>query len=133
MILDKKYQTGVLWQDLQHKEWMFLLNQLKVAKRNHKEDHLFNQTVSFLVMYVIHHFGIEEEYMKKYEYPEEKFHIEEHRLCILRLKDFREKHHDFSQEAIDKLIESMSDWIYSHIMENDQKLGAFILKKEQPN
>ena len=133
MILDVKYETGLLWQDIQHQEWIGQLNELKAAKANHKGADAFNQAIAFNVMYANYHFGIEEAYMKKYDYPEHKFHAEEHRLCILRLKDFREKYRDYSDEAGIWIVESMTEWVYSHIMENDKKLGAFIIEREQPS
>ena len=132
MDLDIQYQTGLLWQDTQHKEWVSLLSQLKEAAKDGRDRQLFYQAVSFLVMYVTHHFSLEEEYMKQYLYPEERFHKEEHRLYLLRLKDFREKHREYSEDACSKIVESMTNWLYSHILENDKKLGEFILKKEQP-
>jgi len=128
--LDLQFQTGLLWQDSQHKEWIWFLNELTKTQKSKQGQELFNQAVSFLVMYVHHHFGIEEEYMRRYAYPEEKFHGEEHRLYLLRLKDFRGKHREYSDEAVLKMVESMTEWLYSHIMENDKKLGKFILKKE---
>ncbi len=72
----------------------------------------------------------EEAYMKQYQYPEERFHREEHRIYILRLKDFREKHREYAADVCTEIIENMTDWVYSHIMENDKKLGEFILAKE---
>ena len=131
--LDIQYQTGLLWQDTQHKEWVSLLTQLKEAAKNRQDQQLFYQAISFVVMYVNHHFFLEGEYMERYLYPEERFHKEEHRIYILRLKDFREKHREYSEDACSKIIENMTDWIYSHIMENDKKLGEFILTKEQPH
>ena len=131
MKLDVEYKTGVLWQDCQHREWISLLNKLETAKTNELNERLFDQAVSTLVMYVNQHFALEEEYMRQYAYPEERFHAEEHRLCILRLKDFREKHRTYSHEGFLKIMETMTEWMNSHILENDQKLGAFILKKEQ--
>jgi len=133
MALDVQFKTGLLWQDTQHKEWIKLLDKLKGAKKKKQDHQLFASTISFLVMYANHHIGIENEYMKRYEYPERNFHMEEHRLFILRLKDFREKYRNFSDEATLKIIESMTEWVYSHILENDQKLGEFIIKKEQPH
>ncbi len=133
MNLNIQYQTGLLWQDIQHREWVSLLDQLEEAQKIGQDQQLFHEAVSFLVMYVNHHFFLEQEYMKRYLYPEERFHNEEHRIYLLRLKDFREKHREYSEEACLKIIQSMTDWIYSHIVENDKKLGEFILKKEQPH
>ena len=133
MDLDIQYQTGLLWQDCQHKEWISLLDQLKEAANNVQDQQLFLEAISFLAMYVNHHFSLEEAYMKQYQYPEERFHREEHRIYILRLKDFREKHREYSTDGCTKIIENMTNWVYSHIMENDKKLGEFILRKEQPH
>jgi hemerythrin-like metal-binding protein len=133
MDLDIQYQTGLLWQDCQHKEWISLLDQMKEAANNVQDQQLFLEAISFLAMYVNHHFSLEEAYMKQYQYPEERFHREEHRIYILRLKDFREKHREYSTDGCIKIIENMTNWVYSHIMENDKKLGEFILRKEQPH
>lgn len=132
MDLDTRYQTGLLWQDCQHREWISLLGKLKEAPNDGQDQPLFYEAVSFLAMYVNHHFSVEEEYMKLYQYPEERFHREEHRIYILRLKDFREKHREYATDVCAKIVENMTDWVYSHIMENDKKLGEFILTKEQP-
>jgi hemerythrin-like metal-binding protein len=129
--LDIRYQTGLLWQDCQHREWISLLGQLEEAQKDRQDQQLFHQAVSFLVMYVNHHFSLEEEYMRQYLYPEERFHREEHRIYLVRLKDFREKHREYSEDACSKIVESMTNWLYSHILENDKKLGEFILTKEQ--
>ncbi len=131
--LDIQYQTGLLWQDSQHRQWILLLDQLKEAAKKGHDQHLFYQAVSFLVMYVNHHFSLEEEYMGRYLYPEERFHREEHRLYLIRLKDFRERHREYTEDACSIIVESMTDWLYSHILENDKKLGEFILTKEQPH
>lgn len=133
MDLDIQYQTGLLWQDCQHREWISLLGKLEEAQKDRQDQQLFYEAVSFLVMYVNHHFSVEEAYMKQYLYPEERFHREEHRIYILRLKDFREKNREYAIDACTKIVENMTDWVYSHIMENDKKLGEFILTKEQPN
>ena len=133
MDLDIQYQTGLLWQDCQHREWISLLGKLEEAQKDRQDQQLFYEAVSFLVMYVNHHFSVEEAYMKQYQYPEERFHREEHRIYILRFKDFREKNREYAIDACTKIVENMTDWVYSHIMENDKKLGEFILTKEQPN
>ncbi|MFH2091258.1 MAG: hemerythrin family protein [Pseudomonadota bacterium] len=131
MSIDFDYQTGLLWQDTQHEEWINSYIELKKAMEDKQDQALFEKLISFLVMYVNHHFNLEQEYMTHYDYPEKKFHMEDHRLYILRLKDFREKYRGYSETAALKIIEEMTNWIYSHILENDKKLGYFILEKER--
>lgn len=132
-VLDIKYRTGLLWQDCQHEDWISLLARLKKARSGEKDQKLFHQILSFLVMYVSSHFSLEKKYMEQYDYPERRFHLEEHRLFTLKLKDFRQKYTGLEEDGIIRLIDSISEWVYSHIQENDKKLGAFILKKEQPD
>lgn len=131
MTLSIDYHTGLLWQDTQHEEWIACYEKLEQAIHEKQDHTMFEEMISFLVMYVNHHFSLENEYMIKYDYPDKRFHMEEHRLYVLRLKDFYKKHRDYSKEASLKLIEEMTNWVYSHIMENDKKLGQFILEKER--
>jgi hemerythrin-like metal-binding protein len=131
MSLRLDYQTGLLWQDTQHSEWIDFFRKLEQAAKEDQDHLIFDQMISFLAMYVNHHFDLEKQYMEKYDYPEKKFHLEEHRLYILQLKDFRKKHRGYSKEAVLKIIDTMTNWIYSHILGNDKKLGQFILKTER--
>ncbi len=128
--LGKKYHTGVVWQDCQHEEWLELMVRLRKIDSGQRDSKLFHQIYSFLVMYAASHFNLEKAYMETYDYPEKRFHLEEHRLYILRLKDFREKYQDYGDKTISNMIESMNEWFLSHIMENDKKLGQFILDYE---
>lgn len=129
MDLDIRYRTGVIWQDRQHGDWINLLSRLKGENGQLPDKGLFEESVSFLVMYVNFHFRLEEEYMRVYKYPEIRFHSEEHRIYTLRLKDFREKNREYSMAGLEKIIQGMTEWIYSHITENDLKLGNFILQQ----
>ena len=131
MSIDIDYETGLLWQDTQHQEWIAFYDELKKAIQDKQDHQIFDKMISFLVMYVNHHFGLEQEYMNKYQYPENKFHTEEHRLYIMHLKDFHGKYREYSEDACLKMVEKMTNWIYSHILENDKKLGTFILEKER--
>lgn len=131
MELDKKYKTYVLWQDAQHSQLIGLLDDLSKDNEHGADPKLFTYTTAFLVMYVTHHFNLEEEYMATYEYPEMDYHITEHHKYIAMIKEFRKDHTQFSQEGATILEESILAWIMNHIMVNDQKLGAFIRNKEK--
>ncbi len=131
MTLDKKYFTGVVWQDFQHKELMDLFLKLKKARENKKDKDAFRFTIAFLSMYVNHHFKLEEEYMDIYYYPDRQAHQKEHKKYIKTLKDFRSAHTEYSEEAMDKLLAEINHWILDHILGNDKKLGDHILEAEK--
>ena len=130
MTLDKKYSTGVVWQDFQHKELMELLVKLRKARADKQDKDGFRFAMAFLAMYVNHHFKLEEEYMDIYLYPGKESHKKEHKGFIKTLKEFREKHQDYTEEAIDELMKKINQWILNHIFGDDKKLGSYILAAE---
>lgn len=130
MPLDKKYHTGVIWQDFQHKELVNHLIKLKQAKENKADKEAFRFAVAFLAMYVHHHFKLEEEYMDLYGYPEKQAHGKKHKAFIKTLKAFRSKYPDYSEDAVDELIKEINEWILNHIFKDDKRLGAYILESE---
>ncbi len=130
MKLDKKFQTGVDWQDFQHKQLIDLFEKVKKARENKKDANAFRYSVAFLVMYVHNHFSLEEAYMKKYDYPDKEYHMKQHKAYRQSMTEFRSSHQDYTEQAMDELIEKVYDWILNHILENDIKLGEFLLKHE---
>ncbi len=131
MALEKKYNTGVVWQDFQHKELMELFFKVKEAKVKNKGADVFKYAVAFLAMYVNHHFRLEEEYMDIYFYKDTESHKKEHKELIKKLKVFRKQYKDYDDKAIDTLLVTLNNWILNHILGDDKKLGDYILSCEQ--
>jgi hemerythrin-like metal-binding protein len=131
MALDVKYETGVVWQDFQHKQLIDLFEQIKKAKDNQKDENLYRYTVAFLATYVNHHFKLEEKYMEEYKYPGREKHAAEHAGFVKELQAFRKDNYEYSQEGADELLTRMGEWILDHILGNDITLGAFILSHEK--
>ena len=86
MSLEQKYKTGVLWQDIQHQQLIDLLESFSEAETAGQDKYTY--TLAFLVMYVNHHFGLEEAYMEAYAYPGLAAHKVEHAAYIQQLKEF---------------------------------------------
>lgn len=131
MALGKKYNTGVVWQDFQHKQLMDLFFKVKEAKAKKAGDDVFKYSLSFLAMYVNHHFKLEEEYMDIYYYPDTDLHKKEHKDLIKKIKSFRKNYTEHDEQSINKLLITLNDWILNHILENDKKLGEYIISCEQ--
>ena len=131
MTLDSKYETGVVWQDYQHKQLIDLFEKVKEAKTNQKDQNLYRYTIAFLAMYVNHHFKLEEQYMEAYGYPEKKKHKEEHKAFIKDLKEFRVENYEYSVEGAENLLMRMGEWIFDHILGDDKSLGEYILETEK--
>ena len=112
---------------------LYLFEQIKQAKTEKKDKNLYLFTIAFLAMYVNHHFKLEEQYMKKYKFPDADDHIKEHRNFIKELKVFRSEKNEYSEDASEELLTRIGEWILSHIMDVDQELGKFILDVEKNN
>ena len=131
MALGQKYYTGVVWQDFQHRQLMDLFFKVKEAKAKKQGDEVFKYSLAFLAMYVNHHFKLEEEYMDIYYYPDIELHKKEHKDLTKKIKAFRKSHTEYDDQAIDKLLVTLNNWILNHSLENDKKLGEYIVSCEQ--
>jgi len=126
MALGKKYNTGVVWQDFQHSQLLDLFFKVKEAKAQKTGGDVFRYSLAFLAMYVNHHFKLEEEYMDVYYYPDADSHKKEHKSLVQKIKAFRKKYTEYDDQAIDMLLVTLNNWILSHILEDDKKLGEYI-------
>jgi hemerythrin len=131
MGLDKKFETGILWQDTQHRQLIDLMEKLSDSNAREADPKMFTYTTAFLAMYVTHHFNLEEQYMSAYGYPDLEYHLKEHHKYITMVKEFRRDHTTFSVEGAMFLEKNILKWILDHIMVNDQKLGEFIRLEEK--
>ncbi len=64
---DKKFNTGIVWIDKQHKKLLEKINILvnAVIKREYRKE--IESTIQFLEVYTKTHFSTEEKFMKKYK------------------------------------------------------------------
>lgn len=131
MVVADKYKTGLIWQDFQHGQLFELFENLQKAKEQKMDKNLYQYSIAFLSMYVNHHFKLEEQYMRAYNYAEAGEHIKEHKRFIKEIKAFREAHQTYSDAAAEQLIAKLRDWISTHIIEVDMTLGKYILEYEK--
>ena len=131
--LQDKYITGVLWQDFQHGQLIDLFEKIKLAREQKKDKNLYRYAIAFLAMYVNHHFKLEEQYMKKYAYPDAGDHIREHKEFVKELKAFRDEKIRLSDKNAEELLTRIEEWILSHILDVDKHLAEYILDHEKEN
>lgn len=123
--------VGVAVIDNQHKELFTKVNQLLDACNQGKGKESIGEIIKFLGEYVVEHFSYEEEYMKKFNYPQFANHKENHAQFI---KDFLELKNKFETDGAQSYIVIMVNrvvvnWLISHIRNVDKSLGAFLKVK----
>ncbi|MCX7793602.1 MAG: bacteriohemerythrin [Thermodesulfovibrionales bacterium] len=123
--------TGVNEIDAQHKELLKRLNMLREACREGRGKEIIDELILFLEDYIKIHFGLEERYMKQYNYPGIEFHIAQHRDLEKRFKELKA---DFEKNGL-RLVatletnELLGQWWLNHISRTDKELGRYLRDK----
>lgn len=134
IVWDKNLETGIAWQDDQHKELFMKINSLLHAIRTGKGREEVGRTVEFLADYVVFHFRDEEMHMEKTGYPGYAAHKKEHR-------EFADVVFELRKEIVFKLAAKIPvplvpvqrllvNWVVNHIAKVDKELGEFLSTRE---
>lgn len=125
--------VGVEELDNQHKELFRQINELIDACHKGKGPEAVGEVLTFLDSYVRLHFGTEENYMRKYDFPGFEEHRLQHQEFMANLSEVRRR---FTQEGPGVHIvvitnRILAGWLNTHIRRSDKVLGEHIraLKK----
>ncbi len=131
----KELVTGVDEIDSQHKElFMKINNLLSAGEQNHAKEKV-KETIRYLEGYVKTHFGTEEKYMTRYNYPDYTSHKTEHERFIKNFKELIGKFEGFDYKISAEIIvmsdteKLLGDWWTNHITKTDKALGNFLKKR----
>jgi hemerythrin-like metal-binding protein len=131
---NEKLLTGVTEIDSQHK---ILVDAINDANSRLMEDHdikLIEQITKDLLSYAIFHFETEEDLMLQYDYDgesaeEAQLHQKQHREFSTQVLAVRDGLRDGKEISREDLLAFLNGWLISHIMNTDQRLGAFLKQK----
>ena len=123
--------VGVSIIDDQHRELFGQVNQLLEACNQSKGHEAVGKIIDFLGQYVVNHFGTEEEFMQKYNYPDYSVHKAHHTAFI---KSFTELKAKFESEGPGPHIVIMTNrvvvgWLNGHIRNVGKLLGNYLKAK----
>ncbi len=124
------YSVDVEKFDEQHKNMVEILNDLHGAMKEGKSKEKLEDILQRLEDYTSYHFGDEEKYMSKYDYPEMDEHEEQHENFVEKVKEFREKHHQGKMTVSMEMMDFLKDWLKNHIKGTDMKYSEFFQDKD---
>ena len=104
-------------------------NQLATLESVLREQETVAAVIKELVDYASYHFTAEEDYMRRWAYPEHHQHRDEHRKFIDSIQAFRQSFDKKKTRLSLDIAEFARSWWRSHILVSDKKCGAFL--KEQ--
>jgi hemerythrin-like metal-binding protein len=122
--------------DEQHKELFEKINDLVAAVKQSVCKYKIGDVIRFLEDYVDFHFGEEEEYMRRFNYPGYPAHKAQHEMFIRNFNELKKElpkleggkkpgSYDLSVETNEVVV----DWILDHIAKVDKVLGEFLKGK----
>jgi len=116
-----RYDTGIDEVDIQHRKLVGLINTLfdSISLKDRKV--ILNQTLTELVSYTIYHFKLEEELMKKRNYPHYVSHKEQHTKFVEKINKHISNLKVDDTKALLDVINFLKDWLLKHILVSDKK------------
>jgi hemerythrin len=116
-----RYDTGIDEVDIQHRKLVGLINTLfdSISLKDRKV--VLNQTLTELVNYTIYHFKLEEELMKKRNYPHYLSHKGEHTMFVENVNKHISNLKTDDTKALLDVINFLKDWLLKHILVSDKK------------
>lgn len=119
--------------DGQHKTLVKTVIRLQQALREQLDHHAVDQLFSDLINRTRIHFQTEEMLMQNYDYPQYENHKRMHDLLLQQIEDsqhtqqaFAQLHHHQAWMGKQELADFLGDWLMSHILDEDNKLGIFL-------
>jgi len=120
--------TGHKVIDKQHKQlFATLVNLIEASSQGLGKDEIYT-TLDFLSEYTVMHFKTEEDLQIEYGYPDYSLHKQSHdefKATIYNLLyTLQEK--DPEKELIDIVVQTVGDWLTTHIKGNDIEMAAYL-------
>ncbi|MBI9044727.1 MAG: hemerythrin family protein [Anaerolineaceae bacterium] len=115
--------------DQHHKKLIDMINNLHQAMKQGKGKDVLEDILKGLVEYTDFHFKTEEEYFKKFNYPESRQHIQEHNAFVKKVVDFVDTFKKGDLGLSIEISSFLSDWLKTHINGTDKKYSTFLNDK----
>ena len=114
--------------DSQHKKLLDIINELHEAMLKREPREVLLKILSEMTDYTDYHFKTEEKYFNKFNYPDKKSHIKEHKNFINHIVEFTNGYKEQRLLLSMDMINFLKDWLNNHIMEKDHEYSEFFNK-----
>jgi len=128
IVWDKSLSVDVDEIDEDHRRLVDLYNLLYHAASEGEPSDYIDALLEELISCTIWHFRHEERLMLKYDYDAFEDHKAEHRDLIDSARALQSKFHKQNNLLASEDVEYLSQWLTEHIVENDMRMGFFLMK-----
>lgn len=114
---------------------IYIIKDLKNAIESNKNTSIVADSIQRLTNYVRIYFSTEEQMMNRYNYPDRKKHITEHKILSRQLNEYANRYNKSNSVTPNELLVFVNTWFDHHVLVTDKKLGEYLSngKKEDIN
>lgn len=116
---DVRYSTGNAIIDKQHQELFKVVRRLNEAFKQGRGHQEIGQMLDFLSSYAKEHFDVEEAYMARIAFPDQRAHRLEHRVMSQKVLDLQNRYHFEDPSAGMAASQFLYEWLRDHILQKD--------------
>lgn len=121
MTWNRSLATGIASVDTQHQQLVGYVNELYDAMTSNHGNEATKKILGNLVDYTVRHFAHEEQFFRKYGYPDTAAHVAEHELLKKQVGEFARKYAAGQATVNAELLNFLRTWLTTHIMSSDKK------------
>lgn len=111
--------------DEEHKMLVSMINKLHTALKTGQGKQVLAPILEEMTNYSVKHFHTEENYMRKFKYPQYEKHKKEHDNFIGKVMDFKKKFEKGELLLSIEVMRFLSTWLQSHIQGSDKAYSKF--------
>ncbi len=122
----KSYEIGIKEADRQHHKMLDMMNEIHVLSANNRSKAAIAKALDALINYTEVHFEWEENLFASYKYPQTEQHTAVHKKLIAELREHQNKISLGDQQAVDKELTLLNDWLLYHIEHSDRDYAKYL-------
>jgi len=105
----------------EHKKLFGFLNKTIHAKKHNDNKEELKEVLEEMTKFALEHFETEEAYMIEFDYPECRYHSEEHYRFFSKTMAYFDRVVNGDYHISNELIEYLKQWLVNHIQVTDRR------------
>lgn len=126
----KNLQVGVPEIDVQHMQFVQMVNELHDAIRDGHSIDFLDKRLNDLVLYTLSHFENEERMMRERAYPDAKRHLLEHEQLRRAVQDLQKRLAQGNGMLAIDVMRLLKDWLTQHLVGSDKTFASWLVAQE---
>lgn len=125
----ERYRTGIPFVDAQHQELFRVVARLQEALARNLGDQVLRSQLDELLALLKVHFRDEEEFLRRYNYPEILEHMSEHTSLFSELEQIKLRYEQAAAPLASMIGTFLGGWLRHHISEGDFLYAKFMRER----